>query len=113
MPKIHTPISDEEAEEWVRRMIRDAEDLYEMGDPYDWAGFVSSKLYNERGQDINPFQDDVLRRGRALLQQEMAQAGLSPVTFLVKGREVRQIRDLTTGQFVSWSKAQKIIVPFR
>ena len=108
-----TPISDEEAEAWVRRMISGAEDLYEMGDPDTWQSFLNSKLLAEQDQVLSLAQEDVLARGRAFLQQEMAQAGLEPTQFMVKGRMVSSIRDLITGRFTSWNEAQKIIVPFK
>lgn len=112
-PGEHTPISDEEAEEMVRRMITTAEDLGQIYDMADWEDFVSSKLGTERGYDPYGTQYAVFERGRGKLIEQMAHAGFK-VEYPIVGRpQEAHIRDLTTGRFVSWKDVQVGIVPFR
>ena len=114
MPKEkHSPISDDEAEDMVKRMITDAEDLGQMADVDDWHDFITSKLFNERGQDISAAQFDLLDRGRSMFQQDIAVAGAQPISFMRRGVEVRAIRDIVTGRFTSLTKLQQMITPYK
>jgi len=115
MPRVgeHTPITDEEAEEWVRRMTTSAEDLGMMAEDEDWDMFVDAKLGIERGYAPYDTQREVLQRGRSYLQQELSAAGFQVEYPIVARPAEAHIRDLTTGRFIGWEDVQKLIVPFR
>lgn len=115
MPEVgeHTPITDEEAEEWVRRMETSAEDLGMIYEDEDWDMFVEAKFGLERGYGPYDTQREVLGRGRTYLQQELAGAGFEVQYPIVARPAEAHIRDLTTGRFTSWEEVQKAIVPFR
>ncbi|GAI73417.1 unnamed protein product [marine sediment metagenome] len=115
MPEVgqHTPITDEEAEEWVRRMETSAEDLGMIYEDEDWDMFVEAKFGLERGYGPYDTQREVLGRGRTYLQQELAAGGFQ-VEYPITARPAEaHIRDLTTGRFIGWEDVQKAIVPFR
>lgn len=105
----HTPISDDEAEEWVRRMISSAEDLGKLSDWNEWTEFVTDKLYAGQHQDITSAQVDVFARGRAIVQQSLIEVSILPVTFIRRGVEVTAIRDVVTGRFTSLTIAQQAL----
>ncbi|GAI91263.1 unnamed protein product [marine sediment metagenome] len=109
----HTPISDEEAEEWARRMVRDAEDLDTLWDADEWEDFTFYKLGIERGKYPSPAARNVLATGRSYLAGEVMEGGFTTTRpFIARPEQVR-IRDLVTGRFISWENVQKAIVPFR
>jgi len=115
MPEVgqHTPITDEEAEEWVRRMVTSAEDLGMIYESEDWGMFVEAKFGIERGYAPYSTQEEVLGRGRSFLYGELAEAGFEVQYPIVARPAEAHIRDLTTGRFIGWEEVQRAIVPFR
>lgn len=105
-PGQHTPISDEEAEDWARRMVRDAEDLNEIWNADEWEEFTFLKLGIEKGSFPSPAARDVLARGRSFLTGELVEAGISTqVVYPLPGVPQTVIRD-ALGRFMSWSQAK-------
>lgn len=108
-PGQHTPISDEEAEEWARRMIRDAEDLDEIWDADEWEDFTFMKLGIEKGTFPSPAARDVLARGRSFLTGGLIEAGISTqVVYPRPGIPQTVIRD-PLGRFISWGAAKRAL----
>ena len=113
MPEVgqHTPISDEEAEEWVRRMVTGAEDLDMIYESEDWNMFVEAKFGLERGYGPYDTQTEVLGRGRGELYGRLWEAGFKVSTFEIRGVETKRIID-ELGVFRSWDYAQRHLIPF-
>jgi len=95
-PKVNTPISDEEAEEWAERMIDTEEDLGFTGDTTSWQEFVSSKLMAQTGLDATLAQLDRLSHIGSVISKQM---GFRTEFHAITG--VTMFRDLTTGRFMS------------
>ena len=111
MPKRgqHTPITDEEAEDWARRMIRDAEDLDEIWNADEWEEFTFYKLGIEKGTFPSPAARDVLARGRSFLTGGLMEAGISTqVVYPRPGIPQTVIRD-PLGRFISWGQAKRAL----
>ncbi len=111
MPKVgqHTPISDEEAEDWARRMIRDAEDLGQIWNADEWEDFTFMKLGIEKGSFPSPAARDVLQRGRSFVTGGLIEAGVTSQTVFPRpGKPQVVIRD-PLGRFISWTQAKKLI----
>jgi len=111
-PGQHTPISDEEAEDWATRMIRDAEDLDELWNADEWEEFTFLKLGFEKGTYPSPAARDVLARGRSFLAGEVMEAGFkTEVVYPRPGIPQTVIRD-PLGRFTGWSDVKRVIRPF-
>ncbi len=111
-PGEHTPITDEEAEEWAKRMVRDAEDLDTLWDADEWEEFAFYKLGIEKGTFPSPAARDVLARGRSFLVSEVIEAGFSTqVLYPRPGVAQTVIRD-ALGRFSSVSAVKAALVPF-
>ncbi|MBA7575780.1 hypothetical protein ES708_17616 [subsurface metagenome] len=105
----HTPITDEEAEDWARRMIRDAEDLDEIWEADEWEDFTFMKLGIEKGSFPSPAARDVLARGRSFLTGGLIEAGISTqVVYPRPGIPQTVIRD-PLGRFISWGQAKRAL----
>lgn len=105
----HTPITDEEAEDWARRMIRDAEDLDEIWDADEWEDFTFMKLGIEKGSFPSPPARDVLARGRSFLTGKLIEADITTqIVYPRPGIPQTVIRD-PRGRFISWAGAKRAL----
>lgn len=98
MPKVNTPITDEEAEAWVQRMGTSVEDFGMTGDVDEWQEFVSSKLLTQQGYE--PTEDQI---NRLVHIQPLVSAKLGYRTDFVEVKGIMQtrLRDVETGRFMS------------
>ncbi|MBA7618508.1 hypothetical protein ES703_25835 [subsurface metagenome] len=114
MPKgKNTPISDEEAEEWARRMVVEEEDLLATGSFDDWRDFVATKFDMERGVHVTPAQLGVLERGRMTGFEKWEEAGFGFETQIMPWGTQRVLRDIKTGRFMSASDAIDVLTTLR
>ncbi len=108
-PGQHTPISDEEAEDWARRMIRDAEDLGQIWNADEWEDFTFMKLGIEKGSFPSPAARDVLLRGRSFVTGGLIEAGISTqIVYPRPDKPQTVIRD-PLGRFISWKTARRAL----
>lgn len=98
MPEIHTPISDDEAEEWVRRMVTSPEDAEQLLADDEWLEFVSSKLLTERGFDASA---DQLGRMFVIRREVTEAAGFRTEFPFPLAPTVPFYRDIATGRRLS------------
>jgi len=99
-PGVHTPISDDEAEEWVRRMIGSEEDLGMTFGDTEWEEYVRSKIETERGYEPTDAQ---LRRMGEIRGQIAGQVGYSTEYIFPERPWEAFFRDTATGQRLSRS----------
>lgn len=101
-PGEHTPISDEEAEEMIKRFALETEDIEMLGSEVEWSEFVTSKLFTEKG-----YVPSAAQYRRMDTVREMA---LKDVGFTVERMFPREpwrvdYRDIPTGRFISRPEA--------
>ncbi len=99
----HTPITDDEAEEWVRRMIGSEEDLGMTFGSDEWEEFVRSKIEAERGYEPTDAQ---LRRMGEVRGRIAEQVGYSTEYLRPDQPWLVRFRDTATGKFMSRDAAE-------
>lgn len=107
MPEIHTPISDDEAEEWVKRMLRSPEDAEQLLEDDMWMEYVSSKLLTERGYEPTA---DQLGRMWYIRSEVTKVAGFTTEYPFPLAPTVPFYRDILTGRRLAGADAVSRVV---
>lgn len=102
MPKINTPISNDEAEAWVRRMLCSPEDVEQLLEDEELLGFISSKLQTERGYEPTA---DQLGRMWSIRGEITTNAGFTTTYPFPVAPAVPFHRDIRTGRRISAADA--------
>lgn len=116
--KSHTPISDEEAIEFLERMMDtgneqgDLDAVFATQSRGAWQEFVSDRLAIERGQDMTNAQFNVLNRGRILKFTELPTLGIQVSTFMSRGKMQTRFRNIASGQFMGRERILLILDTF-
>lgn len=101
----HTPISDEEAEDFARRMAEHGATEDEISSPYDWQDYCVHVLEWERGYEPTAAQADLIARSRALYSTGLQESGLRLITGMIRGRPFYRYADVVTGRILSAADA--------
>lgn len=105
-PKVNTPISDEEAEAWVKRMVISVEDVGMLADEEAWAEYVSSKLLTQQGYEPSEAQFERLGYARDFIAPQLSYGTRFP--FAAQPWRA-QYFDTRTGRIMSQVTAQERI----
>lgn len=101
-PGEHTPITDDEAEDMIRRFALETEDIEMLAGETEWAEFVTSKLFTEKGYVPSGAQ---YARMESVREMALKDIGFTTERMFPEAPWRIDYRDIATGRFISRPEA--------
>jgi len=101
----HTPITDEEAEDFARRMAESGATEVEIRDRSAWADFVDKYMRSQFGRYPSTHQAMAAERGRQFLFEHHYEAGVAIATGVRAGFPWLRYYDPRTGRWLRTADA--------
>lgn len=98
-------MTDEQVEEFSRRMSERGIQEDMIYDPDEWEEFAASIMDSERGYSLSSGQADALERGRNLLAEHHLEAEVRILPSRMGERPSYRYADLNTGRIISAEEA--------
>jgi len=101
----HTPVTDQEAEDFARRMAERGADEATIRNPVEWHQYVDETFELEWGRTPTDLQRGLIDKSRYLFEAGMEQSGLRMMQGVIRGKPFFRYADTVTGRILSASDA--------